>query len=141
MFQFPAYAPSTDGDRPSACRVAPFGCPRINSCLPIPADFRSLPRPSSPVEAKASAVRSFFLRLESFASRSPGKSKLVLKLQSTILQKNSVHYGLSIVVVFCLQFIYLVISLNKSMNVPRRNDFSETGCKGNHFFSISKYFR
>ena len=54
-----------NGDRPSACRVPPFGHLRINSCLPIPADFRSLPRPSSPMEAKASSVRSFLLRLES----------------------------------------------------------------------------
>ena len=55
------------GDRSSTCRVPPFGHLRINSCLPIPADFRSLPRPSSPLEAKASSVRSFFLRLESWS--------------------------------------------------------------------------
>ena len=54
------------GDRSSTCRVSPFGYLRINSCLPIPADFRSLPRPSSPMEAKASSVRSYLLRLESF---------------------------------------------------------------------------
>ena len=30
---------------PSARWVAPFGYPRIDSCLPIPAAFRSLPRP------------------------------------------------------------------------------------------------
>ena len=40
-----------DGDRPSACRVAPFGYVRIKSCLQIPGAFRSLPRPSSPPEA------------------------------------------------------------------------------------------
>ena len=39
------------GDRPSTCRVAPFGHLRINSCVPIPAAFRSLPRPSSPLKA------------------------------------------------------------------------------------------
>src|SRR5574344_1017986 len=37
--------------------VAPFGHRRINSCLPIPADFRSFPRPSSLREAKASSIR------------------------------------------------------------------------------------
>ena len=37
--------------------VAPFGYLRINSYLPIPADFRSLSRPSSPPGAKASPVR------------------------------------------------------------------------------------
>ena len=57
---------SSRSDAPSARRVSPFGHPRINSCLPIPAAFRSLPRPSSPIEAKASSVRSLFLRLESY---------------------------------------------------------------------------
>ena len=52
-------------DRSSTCRVAPFRYGRINSCLPIPGLFRSLPRLSSPIEAKASAVRPSFLRLES----------------------------------------------------------------------------
>lgn len=39
------------GDIPSVCRVAPFGHLRINSYLPIPAAFRSLSRPSSPLRA------------------------------------------------------------------------------------------
>ena len=51
MFQFPPFAPSYDGDRPSACRVAPFGHSRITSCLRIPVNFRSLPRPSSPPDS------------------------------------------------------------------------------------------
>ena len=36
--------------------VVPFGNLRINVCLPLPEAYRSLPRPSSPVNAKASAV-------------------------------------------------------------------------------------
>ena len=48
---------SSLSDRPSACQVVPFGYVRIKSCLQIPAHFRSLPRPSSPPEAKASSVR------------------------------------------------------------------------------------
>ena len=51
MFQFPGFAPSHDGGRPSTCRVAPFGYSRIKSCLQIPATFRSLPRPSSPPDS------------------------------------------------------------------------------------------
>ena len=35
----------------SMCWVAPFGHLRINSYLPIPVDFRSLSRPSSPLRA------------------------------------------------------------------------------------------
>ena len=38
-------------DRPSTCRVAPFGYLRINACVQLPVTFRSLPRPSSPLGA------------------------------------------------------------------------------------------
>ena len=51
------------GDGPSTRRVTPFGHLRINSCLQIPGAFRSLPRPSSLSEAKASSVRSCSLSL------------------------------------------------------------------------------
>ena len=37
--------------------VAPFGNLRINSYLHLPAAYRSLSRPSSPLRAKASSVR------------------------------------------------------------------------------------
>ena len=42
-------------------RIAPFGNPRIKACLPLPGAYRSLPRPSSPCDAKASTVRPFAL--------------------------------------------------------------------------------
>ena len=48
---------SSLSDKSSTCQVVPFGYVRIKSCLQIPAPFRSLPRPSSPPEAKASSVR------------------------------------------------------------------------------------
>ena len=38
------------------CRVSPFGYPRIYTCLRFPVAFRSLPRPSSALGAKASTV-------------------------------------------------------------------------------------
>lgn len=38
-------------DIPSVYRVAPFGYLRINLYVPIPAAFRSLSRPSSPLRA------------------------------------------------------------------------------------------
>ena len=38
-------------------RVVPFGYPRVKGRLRLTGDFRSLPRPSSPPRAKASAVR------------------------------------------------------------------------------------
>ena len=43
------------------CRIAPFGHLRIDVCLPLPAAFRSLPRPSSAPNAKAFALRPFTL--------------------------------------------------------------------------------
>ncbi len=62
MFHFPGSGP------PPLCiqggvvpryrnRVAPFGNPRIIACVPLPEAYRSLPRPSSPVGAKASIMR------------------------------------------------------------------------------------
>ena len=61
MFHFTAFAPrrlwiqrrvpAYDGRR-----VAPFGDPRITAYLRLPEAYRSLPRPSSPVKAKASTV-------------------------------------------------------------------------------------
>ena len=57
MFQFPGFASllreMTDL---AAGRVAPFGDPGINASLQLPQAYRSLARPSSPLDAKASAV-------------------------------------------------------------------------------------
>ena len=39
--------------------VSPFGYPRINACCQLPAAFRRLPRPSSPLSAKAFTRRPF----------------------------------------------------------------------------------
>ena len=36
--------------------VSPFGNLRFNACVPLPVAYRSLPRPSSPVGAKASIM-------------------------------------------------------------------------------------
>ena len=44
---------------PSAQWVAPFGNLRIKGCLHLPEAYRSLPRPSSPLRAKASTIRSY----------------------------------------------------------------------------------
>ena len=38
-------------------RVSPFGNLRIKGCLHLPGAYRSLPRPSSPIDAKASTIR------------------------------------------------------------------------------------
>ena len=50
-FSSPGWPHQKGGARPSTVRVAPFGHPRIKTCLRFPGAFRSLPRPSSPAEA------------------------------------------------------------------------------------------
>jgi hypothetical protein len=57
---------SVCSDRSSTCRVAPFGNPRINARLQLPVAYRSLSRPSSPIHAKASAIRPYLLKLRHF---------------------------------------------------------------------------
>ena len=59
MFQFAGFASRTYGFSPgcpgsSPGRVAPFGDPGINDRSHLPLAFRSVPRPSSPLSAKAS---------------------------------------------------------------------------------------
>ena len=49
-------SPPLQDDRPSTCRVAPFGNPGIKDYLHLPPAYRSLSRPSSPPRAKASTV-------------------------------------------------------------------------------------
>ena len=57
MFRFVGFASALSGCRACARRVAPFGHLRIIGRSRLPADFRGLPRPSSPPGAKASSVR------------------------------------------------------------------------------------
>ena len=82
MFRFPRLP------RPALCvragapghgpgRVAPFGDPRIEGRLRLPAAYRSLPRPSSAPDAKASTVRPRHLPVP----RNPPKG--YLKIRST----------------------------------------------------------
>ncbi len=82
-------------------RVAPFGNPGITACVRLPQDYRGLPRPSSPVRAKASTVRPYFAWPDSLRPHSkaapvrgltPGQEhtrrtqhSLVLSLTSTLV--------------------------------------------------------
>jgi hypothetical protein len=61
MFQFPGFASCPYVFRTGyPCGwVSPFGHPRINDRSHLPAAFRSVPRPSSPLGAKASTERSY----------------------------------------------------------------------------------
>ena len=52
MFQFPRFASTPKGRYPDHSGwVSPFGHPRINASLQLPAAYRSLARPSSPLYA------------------------------------------------------------------------------------------
>ena len=64
-FSSPGSPPSEDGypDNKLPGWVSPFGHPRINASLQLPAAFRSLARPSSPLYTQASTVHSFLLLL------------------------------------------------------------------------------
>ena len=85
MFQFPAFASFTDTD---LCRwVAPFGYPRINGYLPLPAAFRSLSRPSSPPRATGIPHAPFFVFLLFSPLRS---SKLALRSSLVTLASDSI---------------------------------------------------
>ena len=53
----PRVCPACAVIRLSTDRVSPFGHPGINACVQLPQAYRSLPRPSSPLCAKASTVR------------------------------------------------------------------------------------
>ena len=44
------------GHRITGARVSPFGHLRIKACMPLPEAYRSLLRPSSPDDAKASII-------------------------------------------------------------------------------------
>ena len=61
MVHFPRFASSSLCIQPvitghDSSGVAPFRNPRIKACLPLPEAYRCLPRPSSPLCAKASTV-------------------------------------------------------------------------------------
>ena len=56
MFQFPGLAPFRVTGLATS-RVSPFGHPEITASVQLPQAFRSLARPSSPLDAKAFTVR------------------------------------------------------------------------------------
>ena len=77
MFHFPGYHAKRSilfnrRRQAVACRIAPFRNLGIKVCLPLPQAYRSLPRPSSSCNAKASSVRPFTLDR---ASKSNSKTR------------------------------------------------------------------
>ena len=134
MFQFPAFAPSYDGNWSSTSWVPPFGNLRINSCLQIPGAYRSLPRPSSLPKAKAASVRSCSLSrtCESIKSFDCIVSFCLMKLQS--LNCNSKKLELKFTDYNLLNFFTSLSLSVLSMNfqIPSRSK----GDAKVYFFSI-----
>ena len=77
MFQFPGFASRTyEFSAGSPCGgVSPFGHPRINDRSHLPAAFRSVPRPSSPLGAKASTKCPLMLDAPISRRRSPARAE------------------------------------------------------------------
>ena len=77
MFQFPGFASRTyEFSARSPCGgVTPFGHPRINDRSHLPAAFRSVPRPSSPLGAKASTKCPLMLDAPISRRRSPARAE------------------------------------------------------------------
>ena len=98
MFRFVGFASPLRGCRACARRVAPFGHLRIKGRSRLPADFRGLPRPSSPPGAKASSVRPRSLLASLlFGLRIPcarlARVSLFVSAFSSILSKNRADPG------------------------------------------------
>ncbi len=85
--------------RHNASWVCPFGNPRIKACLPLPEAYRSLPRPSSPTDAKASIVRPLQLDQNPFWSESTSAlvaSTLLCNCQRTLRRSGKVYVSRTI---------------------------------------------
>ena len=68
---------SAGGCRDSSRRVRPFGDPRVEGCVPLTADYRSLPRPSS----ASCAIRKFGYHIPPGAG--PPATAITMLLTST----------------------------------------------------------
>ncbi len=91
MFQFPGLASRQVGIvRHDPDWVAPFGNLRIYACVPLPEAYRSLPRPSSPVCAKASTIRPLTLDHHLIPTRNDSQMvhRITLFSSTSLLENN-----------------------------------------------------
>jgi hypothetical protein len=96
MFQFTPLAPQRlcihpRGDTVFPYRVSPFGDLRINACVQLTEAYRSLPRPSSPIDAKASTIRPYQLNQKSLQAKMPVCFTLIL-LSKNVLEIPASYY-------------------------------------------------
>ena len=125
MFQFRRFPPYTyliQGGAPAHCRgrVAPFGDPRVKGRLRLTAAYRSLPRPSSALDAKAFTLRSYSLYLfVSCSSRSLKNCSNVSRLRNFFFCRSLlVVSSFTFVSLFCFQaalFSFTRTGVNKQL--------------------------
>ena len=112
-FSSPRSPPLRD-DRPSTCRVAPFGNLRIKDYLHLPPAYRSLSRPSSPPRAKASTVCPCLLSYFRSHRCEPGLIYLQLALVTLFYV---VHHVKDLVVTLCFlclgNFLWRITDSNR----------------------------
>jgi hypothetical protein len=92
MFQFPGFASCAYGfsARYPCGWVAPFGDPRIKACSRLPGACRSVPRPSSPLGAKASTRCPCFPR-PTPATTAPRPAKGRVRRSPTMGESNNLQ--------------------------------------------------
>ena len=83
------------------CRVSPFGYPWINTCLQFPMAFRSLPRPSSALDAKAFTLRSCSLDRITFVMFAFSFFFCFLKICSQLFFYSKIVFFYPLKVCFC----------------------------------------
>ena len=99
---------SADGVR--GHRIAPFGNPRIKGCLRLPADYRGLPRPSSPAIAKASVMRLNSLPAEIEKTLSGVAVQGLCLLPSPVPEHGDGTCLGSVVILFAPDYIYFIVT-------------------------------
>ena len=106
-------SPSLRNDRPSTCRVAPFGNPGIKGHLHLPRAYRSLSRPSSPPRAKASTVCPCLLSLSlALSTRYPREDRAGLIF-------------LQLALCFFVTLLFEVVQYVKDLSRPLRDHSGE----------------
>ena len=117
MFQFGRLAHYCS--RSSIGKVSPFGNLRIKSYLLIPAAYRSLSRPSSPLRAKASPVYPFLLS-STHTPFAPYGMSFFLSIKFQVLSLKSYDFPTSdfrLNVSICCFLLFSITSSNMSKNV------------------------
>ena len=128
MFHFPGLAPFRVMGHDSHW-VSPFGHPRIKACFLLPAAFRRLLRPSSPLCAKASTVCPLQLAVLLFVQRCLSYSAVSMMLPSYFQPSSYIACSSSTLVSIlltrsCSLFLLLLLHYHPRCSLPCNVDCS-----------------